>query len=70
MLAYVTLGSNQLEASSGFYDQILGLLGAGRIMELPERGVIWGTDAPMVALMRPKETNWLSAALPENHQLE
>ena len=57
MLAYVTLGSNQLEASCGFYDQILGMLGASRIMEIPERGVIWGIGAPMVALMRPYDGN-------------
>ena len=53
MLGYVTLGTNQHEASYAFYDQILGLLGAGRIIEIPDRGVIWGTGTQMLAVMTP-----------------
>ena len=41
MLGYVTLGTNRHEASYGFYDQILGLLGGSRLLEIPGRGFIW-----------------------------
>ena len=57
MLGYVTVGTNQPAASYGFYDQILGLIGAGRIMEIPDRGVIWGTGTQMLAVMTPYDGN-------------
>ena len=57
MLGYVTLGTNRHEASYGFYDQILGLLGGSRMLEIPGRGVIWTNGAQMLAVMTPYDGN-------------
>ncbi len=56
MIGYVTLGSNDLDRARGFYDDLLGTLGAKRIMEFPESGfTMWGTswDKPGIAITRP-----------------
>ena len=42
MLGYCTLGTNDLERSTAFYEPIAEILGCGRMME-NERSVIWGT---------------------------
>lgn len=54
MLAYTTLGTNDLAKASAFYDALLGELGAKRLMD-NERMVIWGTSmaAPMFAVCKP-----------------
>jgi predicted lactoylglutathione lyase len=54
MLAYVTVGTNDLARGAAFYDALLGELGAGRAMEM-ERLIIWATQPgqPMLALAKP-----------------
>ncbi len=54
MLAYVTLGTNDLPRAAAFYDALLAELGAKRLMEF-ERGIIWGTaaDQPSLCILKP-----------------
>lgn len=54
MIGYVTLGTNDLENNVKYYDELLGHIGASRMMEL-ERAVLWGTEpgAPMFCLIKP-----------------
>ena len=54
MIAYVTIGTNDLRRAAGFYDQLLGVLGAKRVWEL-ERSVGWGTSpkSPVVSVIKP-----------------
>ncbi len=54
MIGYVTLGTNNLEKATEYYDQLLGEIGASRMME-DERFIAWGTGpgTPMLALMKP-----------------
>ena len=54
MIGYVTLGTNDLERATAFYDELLGLMGAKRVMELA-RGYAWGDrpDAPVLGILRP-----------------
>ena len=54
MLAYVTIGSNDLERSIAFYDAILGELGAKRV-STGDRMVLWsaGRGKPMVGVCTP-----------------
>lgn len=44
MLAYITLGTNDLARSTAFYDQLLGVLGGKRAMQT-DRYVIWSVGA-------------------------
>ncbi len=54
MIGYVTLGTNNLEKATEYYDQLLGEIGASRMME-DERFIAWGTGpgTPMLAAMKP-----------------
>lgn len=54
MIAYVTLGTNDLPRAAAFYDAIAAELGVGRMMK-NERFVAWGTPggAPGVGLTKP-----------------
>jgi predicted lactoylglutathione lyase len=54
MVGYVTLGTNDMERSARFYDDLLGSLGAKRLMEL-ETFILWGTsfEKACLALARP-----------------
>ena len=54
MIGYVTLGTNNLEASTKFYDELFAVIGAGRGYE-GDNFVAWGTspDAPMVSVITP-----------------
>lgn len=54
MITYTTVGTNYLNESSQFYDLILGLLGAKRVMEF-YRGFAWAVaqDQPMFSVMTP-----------------
>lgn len=56
MIGYVTLGSDDLERASAFYDALLGEMGAKRFME-NERLVAWssGPGAPMLSVIRPND---------------
>jgi predicted lactoylglutathione lyase len=55
MIGYVTLGTNDLERAVAFYDELLGLLGAGRFMEEPGRFVAWAVapDQPAISVTTP-----------------
>jgi predicted lactoylglutathione lyase len=56
MIGYATLGTNDLQRSSKFYDELLSLYGAKRLME-QERFVMWGTgmDKPMLVSITPHD---------------
>jgi predicted lactoylglutathione lyase len=54
MVSYVTLGTNDLARAAGFYDALLGELGAQRYIET-ERGISWSIspDRTSLAVMKP-----------------
>ena len=54
MIAYVTIGTNNLKRAGEFYDALLSELGAGRAME-NSRLIAWATGAgqPMFAVAKP-----------------
>jgi catechol 2,3-dioxygenase-like lactoylglutathione lyase family enzyme len=54
MIAYVTIGTNDLGRAALFYDQLLAVLGARRVWEL-ERSIGWSTSAgaPTVSVITP-----------------
>ncbi len=54
MIAYVTLGTNDLPRAARFYDELLTSLGAKRIWEA-ERSVGWGTSptAAAISIIKP-----------------
>jgi catechol 2,3-dioxygenase-like lactoylglutathione lyase family enzyme len=55
MIGYVTLGTNDLKRAVAFYDQLLPVLGAARVMEDPGHFVAWSTgpDKPAVSVTKP-----------------
>ena len=58
MIGYATLGTNDIVAARAFYDALLGMVGAKRIMEFgDDMGgfTMWGSsfDKPGLALTRP-----------------
>ncbi len=60
MIGYVTLGTNDLDRARGFYDALLGEIGATRKMEFPETGfTLYGTGErrPGIAVTRPYDGN-------------
>jgi predicted lactoylglutathione lyase len=54
MIGYVTLGTNDLERAATFYDRLLELIGATRMMEA-ETFVAWAVapDRPALSVTRP-----------------
>ncbi len=54
MIGYVTLGTNDLERAAKFYDALLDVLNAKRMMEEPTF-IAWATtqDAPSIAVTKP-----------------
>ena len=58
MVGYVTVGTNDQARAGGFYDALLELLGAKRIMEI-EGFVLWGTslDNACLAVTPPYDRN-------------
>jgi catechol 2,3-dioxygenase-like lactoylglutathione lyase family enzyme len=54
MIGYVTLGTNDFDRACKFYDELLGVLGAGRFMET-ETFVAWAVSptAPAVSVIKP-----------------
>ncbi|WP_062270984.1 VOC family protein [Endozoicomonas arenosclerae] len=54
MIGYITLGSNNIQASTEFYDQIFNELGASRIWDTPSF-IAWGADknSPFFAVTSP-----------------
>ena len=62
MIGYATLGTNNIAAARGFYDALLGSIGAGRIMEFGDDlggFTMWGTswDQPGLAVTNPYDKN-------------
>jgi catechol 2,3-dioxygenase-like lactoylglutathione lyase family enzyme len=58
MIGYVTMGSSDLDRSRAFYDNLLGTIGAKKLMEFGEElngFTMWGTDwgQPGIAVTRP-----------------
>jgi len=55
MIGYVTIGSNDLNRARGFYDQLMPVLGAGRIMEFGDNFTMYGTGMgkPGLAVCKP-----------------
>ena len=54
MIAYTTLGTNNLERAGGFYDALFAELGAKRVMDIG-RLVLWGSNpqTPMFGVCTP-----------------
>jgi catechol 2,3-dioxygenase-like lactoylglutathione lyase family enzyme len=42
MLAYATVGSNNIDRAKAFYDDLLGLFGIGTLIEHPSGGRLYG----------------------------
>jgi catechol 2,3-dioxygenase-like lactoylglutathione lyase family enzyme len=55
MIGYTIVGTNDLPRARAFYDALLGVVGAGVLMEFGPRGCAYGTDwsKPMFGLMTP-----------------
>jgi catechol 2,3-dioxygenase-like lactoylglutathione lyase family enzyme len=64
MIGYVTLGSNDIPRAAQFYDELLDVIGAGRVLE-GDNFIAWGTGptAPALSLITPFDGN---AATPGN----
>ena len=54
MIGYITLGTNNLEKATMFYDALLAELGAGRLMQ-QDHIVAWtvAPDKPAIAVCKP-----------------
>lgn len=52
-LSYCTVPTNDVAEAKKFYDVLLGLIGWGIIMELPERGYIYGDGTSMLGVFSP-----------------
>lgn len=56
MIGYATVGTNDIDRARTFYDDLLGGIGARRVMEFPQNGfTMYGTGAraPGLAVTRP-----------------
>jgi len=58
MIGYVTLGSKDMAAAAAFYDELLGLLGASRMMDT-ERFIAWSQapNGPALSIAVPFDEN-------------
>ncbi len=58
MIGYVTLGTNDMDRAAGFYDALLGEMGATRMME-QDNFIAWsaGAGAPAVSVIKPHDGN-------------
>ena len=54
MIGYVTLGTNDVPRAAGFYDELLAVIGASRVME-GDNFVAWSTapDKPAISVITP-----------------
>ena len=54
MIGYATIGANDLERATQFYDKVLGALGGKRTFAMGDRMQFYGGAAPgMVAICKP-----------------
>ncbi len=58
MIGYVTLGTNDIEKSCAFYDELLSGIGCARVLE-DDSFVAWGTslDEPCLSVIKPHDGN-------------
>ncbi len=58
MIGYVTLGTNNFEKATAFYDALLAEMGAGRFMD-EENFIAWSVapDQPAVSITKPFDGN-------------
>ena len=58
MIGYVTLGTNDMENSAKFYDELLAELGASRFMEM-ETFIAWAVNPqqPALSITKPFDGN-------------
>lgn len=56
MIGYITLGTNDMPRAAAFYDDLLGLLGAKRAMEM-ESFIAWGSSpkGPLLMVHKPHD---------------
>ncbi|MDH4440644.1 MAG: VOC family protein [Rhizobium sp.] len=52
-LGHTTVGTNNLDAASDFYDKIFAVFGAGRVVVQPGRAVYYGLRAPEFGVISP-----------------
>lgn len=52
MLGYATVGTNNLQKASLFYDELLKPLGARRVLVF-ERGIYYGTHGMRLGILKP-----------------
>jgi catechol 2,3-dioxygenase-like lactoylglutathione lyase family enzyme len=50
---HLTVGTNDLEASRSFYDNVLATLGWSRVADLGDNGSIWGKGKPSFFSLKP-----------------
>lgn len=55
MIGYITLGTNDLNRATAFYDALLAEMGVTRLMEFGDRGFGWAAslDQPMLCIFKP-----------------
>ncbi len=55
MIGYATIGTNDLEKARGFYDDLLGSIGIGRLMVMDSGFTMYGASFghPALAVTRP-----------------
>ena len=63
MIGYVTVGSNDLEKSRAFYDALMPVIGAGRMMEFGDNFTMYGTGmgSSGLAVCKPHDGNSATA---------
>jgi len=63
MIGYVTVGSNDLDKSRSFYDALMPVVGATRIMEFGDNFTMYGTGMgqPGLAVCKPYNGNAATA---------
>ena len=63
MIGYVTVGSNDLARSRAFYDALMPVIGAGRMMEFGDNFTMYGTGMgkPGLAVCKPHDGNSATA---------
>lgn len=58
MISYTTVGTNNMDAAKKFYGSLFSELGAGEIMNMDDKFVMYGDGkGPMFAIARPYDGN-------------
>lgn len=58
MIGYVMVGTNKFDEAAKFYDELLGTIGAGRLMD-GDSFIAWGTGmgSPALSICHPHDGN-------------